>query len=272
MSVNADSLNGFKETLINTRETIERETKEFLQKTSLVSDDESVGIGGLIVTAITQETITKKQTLTNNPVENGVIVSDHVIKDPTIISMVVEVGDTEILLNQKINQVNRRLLNALPKIETFIPPRTQTQLTKISALILQAEDQLNQIENILDSGINVFQVFSRSINQESNQEAYYLYFDYLFNTARPVQIQTKYKIYDDMVLVSLPEQRTDEFSTIFNLTFQQATFAKTEFVPVKKYTKNPKGQAKTQTADKKSNGKQQGRQKLISLLSTLRGG
>jgi hypothetical protein len=31
MPVNVDSLNGFKETLINTRETIERETKEFLQ-------------------------------------------------------------------------------------------------------------------------------------------------------------------------------------------------------------------------------------------------
>jgi hypothetical protein len=271
MSVNVDSLNGFKETLINTRETIERETKEFLQKTSLVSDDESVGIGGLIVTAITQEAITKKQTLTSNPVENGVVVSDHVIKDPIIISLVVEAGDTEILLNQKINQVNRRILSAQSEIDALLPERTQTQLTKMSSLVLQAEDQLNEIENILDSGINVFQVFSRSINQESNQEAYYLYFDYLFNTARPVQIQTKYKIYDDMVLVSLPEQRTDEFKTIFNLTFQQVTFAKTEFVPVKNYTKNPSGQAKTQTSDKKSNGKQQGEQKSISLLSTLFG-
>ena len=79
-----------------------------------------------------------------------------------------------------------------------------------------------------------------------------------------------------MVLVSLPEERTDYQTTRFNLAFQQITIAKTQAIDASKYFKKPsEGQTKSQVQEKANNGKQQGKEvpesSAFALKETIKG-
>jgi len=267
MAIGVSSISGVDNPFALTQEAISSTLNNIVN----VSDDENIGIGGLLLNSVTAETITKKQTLTTNPVESGVKVSDHIIKDPILLSVVAQVGDTDIDIDKGLNAINKRLLSALPNVTAFLPKRTATQLTKVSGLITQANDQINKIQSVLEKAGNIFDLFSKSVQEEPLQKQVSLYFDYLFTSSQPIQIQTKHKIYNNMVLISLPEERSDQFLTNFNLVFQQVTFAETQVLEVAKFFKKPSGQAAPQTSQKENGGKQQGEDVPKSLATTIIG-
>ena len=131
MSLGVDSINGLRDTLNLNRKAIQ----DTLDRTINVDDNEYIGIEGYVTNGILQETIARSQTLTTNPVEDGSVVTDHIIKDPLILSMSIEIADTEIDLDKGLVGVNKRILESVGSIELFLPKRTQTPNNKSNWII-----------------------------------------------------------------------------------------------------------------------------------------
>jgi len=227
-----------------------------------VNDKENVGIGGFLVSARVEDNITKKQTLTTNPVENGVNISDHLIKDPLTISIAIDVSDIEIKPNNGVSSIVKRINQALPNVTTFLPKRTATQLTKVNNLVLQVE--------VLKNASNLFELFNKSTNETSPQKTTFLFFEYLFESGQPIQVQTKHKLYENMILISNAERVTEQESTQFSLIFQQIVIAETQLIDAQQYFKKPSGQAADQVSETQKTGKQQGKEVKSSFATTLK--
>jgi len=235
-----------------------------------VNDKENVGIGGFLVSARVEDNITKKQTLTTNPVENGVNISDHLIKDPLTISIAIDVSDIEIKPNNGVSSIVKRINQALPNVTTFLPKRTATQLTKVNNLVLQVNDQIQKIDEVLKNASNLFELFNKSTNETSPQKTTFLFFEYLFESGQPIQVQTKHKLYENMILISNAERVTEQESTQFSLIFQQIVIAETQLIDAQQYFKKPSGQAADQVSETQKTGKQQGKEVKSSFATTLK--
>lgn len=126
---------------------------------------EKIGIGGFSLYASISEGVGKTATITQNPVESGSVISDHIIRNPTTITIQGEVG-TVFLKRKRLASTVQQLSPPISTILQYAPDRTATQLTKINDVLQTSNDIITEGDRIFTDGTGIYNYFAGASQQQ----------------------------------------------------------------------------------------------------------
>jgi hypothetical protein len=230
-------------------------------------------IGGFVINAKLSEDIEQKAEVTTNPLESGEIISDHVVVQPTTITITGEVSNLELLpRTTEQSAINKHINNFTNIITPYIPNRTNSQKNKIQGLINKAESYLDLADEAIKKGRQIYDVLNGEQNYdlETNQKAFRRFFDAMLSARMPMTITTKNWVWMNMVIVGFSENSDNESFLRFALTFQEVRFAETETLKLTPIG-STSSQVKYQVENKVDIGKQNGKDEPNTILLRIFG-
>lgn len=199
---------------------------------------EKIGIGGFTTYATINERISGSRLLPTSVLESGRYANDDVIIEPLTIDLSIDVSDTFIELGESEPPV-RETPDVSGVIAQFIPPRTESQVQRIASIV----------KSIVP--VNASKSPASSTVTKNHREAFVQFLSDLYNSDAIINIQCRFKTYENMSLLSFGTDINNETQSIkAELTFQQLDFRDLEDVAVTART--PQG--KTSPAAGKTTG------------------
>jgi len=220
-------------------------------------EKQQIGIGGYVAGVRLKEEITYTSNITTNAVEDGTDIADHIITLPIIIKIEGEVGDIEIKDNPKYEAFKKLMRNA-GVITKYLPSRTATQTTKITALAIKIDNTFAKLDEIIKDGNNIYNMFNdkNEITPIAESQKFFDYLTKLWETKQIFDIEMQHRTYKNMaiVMLTLNEQNGNYIS--YELTVQEVRFAKIIIDNSSKYfsSENASSEAKNTVSSKKNKG------------------
>jgi len=232
---------------------------------------ETLGVAGFKAAVITQQTIKQDASAPTAWLEDGSYANDHIILDPVQLTVEGNVGDVYLQSSPTMERY-REINSTIGRATTYLPERTQAQLSRVEALEATARDALTKAQTAVEVGQNVADLFGNQDAAKPLREKFVDTLTALRNNRQLVPIEFENRKYKNMAIVGLSITRDNERRAVeFEITFKQLRFAETEFSdPANAFPNASQGtDGKTQgTRDK---GKQSGQEKPTSLLSNAIG-
>ena len=217
------------------------------------SDYERIGVGGFILYASISEVATKTATVTSNPVESGSNVSDHIIKNPTTISINGEVANI-FIDDESTPKTIQEIVPPIGIIQDYIPGRTQTQVSKINGLLATVNDFFTAADVAIDKGTQLYDFFTGRDSDASITSKFLEFFDQVHESNSIIDVECIDKIYPNMAITSFTTTKIGPANYTFTMSLQNIVEAETVLIQL---TKNASGDAKAQGADLTDKGTQQ---------------
>ncbi len=222
-----------------------------VEKNTSVAGGREVKIEGFNFTIRVRETTTNTASLTTHYVEDGSNISDHVIIDPTIVT--IEAIVSEVTGRQTVaGNINKRIVPVLTDVAPLIPPAGQALLSNANAAISTVSDVVERVNSTLENGANLFDIFSGNKPSDSLQKQASSYLNILYTSGKPLTIQTKHQTLNNMIIISFSENAEQRGQQSFSLSLQQARIATNTFTTV--IFPNATSNTKNKLSSKKNNG------------------
>lgn len=243
---------------------------------------QEVGIGGFRLFARTSEQVQRTAQAPTSALEDGALVSDHVIIDPMVITIQGTVAD--IYLEPRPEDVVSRYSAKVGMISSFLPERQQAQLAQATMLATGARDAVRRVSDLIEAGGNAVEMFGDKSGEPPLRQQFLDFIEATFEGKAPITISTKYRDNEQMIILSLGITRGNEIEADqFSLTAQRVEFAALKYDDISEFWKAPAPEVKKQVAKPKQAGptdtvaeaaQQRAEQKsvLFSLTEALRGG
>lgn len=236
---------------------------------------EPVGIGGFTTAARIRNRMTKSRDVPSTYLEDGSFVNDHIIRNPSKISIEGEISNIFQLPSPAIQALIDAQAN-IGVISQYAPERTQQQIQKVNSL---AVDVLNTIDRV-DAVISDTQRFAQYLGftgdeGKTNIERFIDFMDSVHNSDVLISIDAPFRTYENMsVTLWEHEQNEESESLLFTIEAQEIRFAQTIFSEINA-AKNPARNTNGQTQGVSDKGVQEGKEQtesfLTSTLNRLRG-
>lgn len=238
-----------------------------LPESSKDAELQPIGIGGFTMYVSLNETATKTATVTSNPVESGSTLNDHIIKNPTTISIEGEVANVFVQTTPQPVTV-QTLVPDVGVLLDYLPGRTQTQISKINGLITSTDDFIENANKALDKGNQLYNFFEGIDADLPIVSKFLAYFDLLHESKSIISIECIDKIFTTMAITSFTTSKIDKGNYSFNITAQKIIQAETRLIQL---VKNASGDAKSQGGALADKGTQQTKPVDKSFASALLG-
>lgn len=233
---------------------------------------EKVGIGGFNTYATVNERVSGTRVLPTSVLESGRYANDDVIIEPLIVDLIIDVADTFIELGESQSPV-KEPLNISGVISQFIPARTKSQLNRISNIVNNIQSVRKKISSSLD-----FYSSNSSVTKK-HREQFVEVLNGLYNSDAIIDLQTKFKTYENMTLATFDyEVNNEEQSIKAQLSFQQLDFRDLVDVAVTAVQKKPSpaaaaitGSPSDKGAQGATSGKKADERKTKSVLTSVLG-
>lgn len=162
-------------------------------------------------------------------------ITDHFIEDNTAIQDQIALRPKEVTLHGFIGEVSNQLPGLLQKINEIVS--RLTVLTPYvpaltAAALVQYNNALRAYNSIANAAATVEQAFSMfgiGADHQTKQQKAYGYFESKFDSRALFTVQTPWKIFENMAIVSLHAIQNEDDSTMtdFAITFKEIRFANT---------------------------------------------
>ena len=212
-----------------------------------------IGIGGFTMYVSLNENATKTATVTTNPVESGSNLNDHIIKNPTTLSIKGEVADVFIQTQPQPSTI-QTLFPSVGVIQDYLPDRTQTQISKANGLISSAEDFIDKANNAIEKGNQLYNFFQGIDANLPISSKFLSFFDTVYESNSIISIDCIDKVFTDMAITSFSTSKINKNNYSFTITAQKIIQAETRLIQL---VKNATGDAKSQGAALANKGTQQ---------------
>ena len=127
---------------------------------SLIAGDKvPVGIGGFTLFARVADSFKLESEVPGTAVESGKEQHDHIILKPLTLTITGSVADIMLLANPAIAAIQSAQAEASNVASQYLGPQTQAQLQQLSALANQAADAVRALNNLLDTGTQLLELF-----------------------------------------------------------------------------------------------------------------
>jgi len=244
---------------------IENFKKVILPDSLKGSELEKIGIGGFTLYASVSETSTKTATVTANPVENGSMLNDHIIKNPNTISINGEVANVFIETPIIPNTI-QKLLPPVGIIQDYLPQRTQTQISKVNGLLATVDDFFTAADVAINKGKQLYNFFTGNEADTSITSKFLEFFDQVYESKSVIDVECVDKIFKGMAITSFTINKTNPNNYTFTISLQSIIKAETTLIEL---IKNASGDAVSQGADLTDKGTQQTKEVDQSFASAL---
>lgn len=234
-------------------------------------DNQQIGIGGFTAGVRIEENIILESEVPDSPLENGSVASDHVINKPVIVSFTGVIGDID-LKPVPVIDITTRANQNLGAVSVLIPPRTQTQISKINGLVSSAYDIAKRVDGLVAAGEQIFSIFEPN-QSKSASDQFFAAINQLREAKALIDIETNFGIYKNMAIIStsLPRSLGQQKDLVYSIRAKQLTFAETVFSQVKELKRNPGTGLQGQAQDLIDKGVNSGKEVQESLLSKIVG-
>lgn len=190
---------------------------------------EKVGIGGFTTYATVNERISGTRILPTSTLESGRYANDDVIIEPITIDLTIDIADTFVELGAASAPV-KTPPNLSGLIAQFIPARTEAQVQKISALAKSTVEINKQLTN---KSLPFSSGGGGSSVTKNHREQFMQFLADLYNSDAIIDLQTRFKTYENMALAAFDTEVNNEGQSIkATLSFQQLDFRELEEVAV----------------------------------------
>lgn len=244
-----------------------------LPSTKKNDDKQEIGIGNFNAFVKIRQGFTKSNQVTNIPLEDGSMASDHINVNPLTLSIEGEVSEVHLKSEASITAYNRGLIS-IGSVTKYAPARTSSQVQKINELILQGVDILRKIDDVTADVVQVYDQFGNKDSSKDSQEQFIDELDKLMDGKQLIKIEMPYRVFDSMAITELQINRdnTTNQALKFKLTAQQVRFAKTIYTDTSALYKNPaSGSISDKTKGLKDKGINKQKDSNVSLFSRVLG-
>ena len=124
---------------------------DFFNKPFESAPKEEIGIGGFTAMVRVSESTSLTSTAPTTFLEDGSFASDHIVLNPTVLTIEGDVSEIHI----RRSAFNEFLVNVqanVGAIALYLPPKTQSQIQKASALANDLTDQVRQVDAAIAAG------------------------------------------------------------------------------------------------------------------------
>lgn len=243
-----------------------------IESISKLSSKQRIGIGGFNLFVPSRQGYAKSSTIPFVPIENGSSIADHVIKNPLVLEIDGTVADIT-LKETSLEKAYTRAIDVIGNINRYLPDWTKQQILAINEIITDAQNTINEVDDYINSGDQVFDYFTNGSTVKGISERFIDFIDALQDSNKMIKIEFPYRVYENMFIINFqvirPDTYTDGFD--FKLTAMQVQFAETFFADVSEFFENPSQAVVDQTTGEINKGVNKTEDVPVSGLSFLAG-
>jgi len=230
------------------------------------SSADEVGIGGFSTMSTVSERVIRTRDVPTTYLEDGSQLNDHIIINPLNLSIEGVVSNSFVLPSVAFEAIADASAT-VGIITQYAQPRTNTELSSLTALGADVFTAIGAADSIINSG----QRFASRVGflgseGKSNIEKFIDAMEGVMNSDSLIEISAPLRTYRNMAITSLDYDRDNTTDSLnFRIEAQQFRFAETAFSEIKA-AKNPATGNNGQQSDQADKGPQSGEQ-VESFLS-----
>ena len=221
-----------------------------------IDDKQEIGIGGFTVLARVRNVLTIESESPDTPLEDGSISNDHIILNPIKLEIQGRIGDLIIKPAADLSLFRRTITN-VGVITSYSPGRTQTQIAKVSAILIDANNARLRISDAERKGQQLSEFFGDKTPEKTNIDNFLSTLELYRESKKPLRIEMPNRIYDDMVITSLviTWDNISDTAIEYKISTKQLRFADIIFADISDFRKEPSsGGVSDQVSGQESNG------------------
>lgn len=179
----------------------------------------SKGISGFVFDIPAGENVSLESDVTDHYTENGSFVNDHVVNKPIKITLRGFIGELVFKKEKGLAGLIRDLGTKLSQVTGYLGSYTPGFVQKAGQIITQTDVALNAINSTVQQSQNVVSYLSGNVtpNNSKQAEAYYK-LEALRNSKTPVAVDTPWKFYGSMIIVSISFDQDDKSNDITDIS------------------------------------------------------
>ena len=198
-----------------------------------------IGIGNFTMYATIRKKFTLKSDVPTSPLEDGSDGADHIILRPIPIEIQGNVADIYVKLNPVVEAFSR-IQSEIGNVTKYLPPRTQTQLSKVNGFAQDAFDVTRRVDSIVEDGEQALKFFGNKSENTSIRKKFVDEMTQLHYSRQLVSIQMPFFLLEDMRITSLVIEEDNESEDLkFTLSAVEVPKVKTTFTDINQFFKNP---------------------------------
>ncbi|WGM03534.1 phage baseplate protein [Arsenophonus nasoniae] len=221
---------------------------------------QKIGIAGFTAYVWTDKTTQRSATVTDIPLETGVVIADHINLSPVQISIGGVISDSFLSLRSE-NTVFESFNRQIGFIDSYVGNRTQAVRQKINDMNSKAQQILDLKAQVENTAQGIYHTVTGSKSGNGIAQQFVDTFTGIFENRELISVDMGYQVLDNMALESFATSQSNEDSfLLFTLTLKQVrfvTFEQVNITPVA--NKSAAGMSKTgaaQMSGAKNNGSQ----------------
>lgn len=229
--------------------------------------NQEVGIGGFTTFARVNNKTSKKNNVPVTYLEDGSFLEDHIIREPTILSIEGNVADI-FVKPANIIQEAKRLETTISSVSTYLPERTLYQLHKIEGITRDINNAITETDQLIERGQQIAN-YVGFLATKSNVNKFLDAINGLYNSNSTITIEMHDRTYENMVITLFETTKNNENNSIdFIIEAQEIRYAISEVVQVTSALNPSKtlGGATKNIIDK---GVQEGAEVTTSVLTSI---
>jgi hypothetical protein len=216
-----------------------------------------VGIGEFTAYVSIDESTEYEADIPTETLEDRTSATTDIIIKPLTVKISGEVGD--IVVNpDPVTSLQNRVNSELGKVSTYLPAKTQSQISKAASLANDAQDAIRRIDEAIAVGKSAANFFGNKKKTDPPGKQFIDEMERLFYGKQLVQVSVPYKTHSLMAISSMSIQRDNQRGAIaFSIQFKQIVTSQTALADIQKYFKKPAPAAQGKTAPTIDKGPQQ---------------
>lgn len=221
-------------------------------------EQEPVGIDGFFTYAKVREKETKARNVPTTYLEDGSHVNDHIIREPIKITIEGNVSNTFVQPSPALSAF-REAQAQIGLITQYAPGRTQTQISRVSAIVGDVKNAVDFADDVVDRArrISDYLGFDDDVSKDNIQK-FQDKMDALYASEAKIDIDALDKTYKNMCITMVETRRNNQTRALdFTLEAQELRFAQTIFTQIIA-AENPANGTQGQTQGQSDKGPQEG--------------
>lgn len=235
-------------------------------------DISEVGIGGFSLFARVRESVSYRNIVPTDTLEDGTNAADDIINEPITITIEGVVSDV-FIEDRSFPEVVEKDLSSVGEITSLLPAKSQQQAQRLSQVNSQVRDAQLQAESAERIANNSYEFLNGSKSTVKDaQEKFIDFIESIYFARNPIDVSVKYRDYRNMAITSLDINRDNQSGdTVFSINFQQIDFTTLVFSVVQSPSKALSGKV-SDASNKGGQNPESNDSVERSLLSNLIGG
>lgn len=205
----------------------------------------NTGVAGFKFHIPQTEQVKMENEITDHYIDTNSAIQDHIAQKPVTITLTGLIGEYFYSVNQAQDML-AKVVPTMSLVKQFLPklaPATmQNKIKKIQAETTNSNTSQNFLVGSISqnkkqfNAVDLFKTFQDLYKLKSAQTRAFLYFEALWKSRALFTVETTYKRYDNMAILSLIPKRDENADiTDFTVTFKQITFAESKSESIESY-------------------------------------